>query len=339
MRVRVDVLRKYHGRIKGLYKVADLLKDRGIELDFDSDSHSEKTCDLLFIQDLVALEKRKELPQVPAIVYERYASSIVAPFEKRRRLLKQPHVKYWVKEMTARRPALHNAGMINGRYHFALLKPDDPRVARPTIKIKGADKDKILPFLPMFLQDRYADLRDGPVPSWRDRPIDLFCAGFLHDEFDILGNHRRQALRLVEASNRKYVTIAGRLISQQMYYEMLRNTKIFVSPYGLGEYSFKDFEAMFAGCLVLKPDSSFCVCHSMDVFGGKYCVQTKPDMSDFPVTLTKIFDNLKDYRDMAGKAAEGVRTAFEPEEYALEVADLFTSALEGMPRQREVVPT
>jgi hypothetical protein len=325
MRVRVDVQQKYHGRIRGLHMVRDLLRDSGVTLDFESDAQS----DLLFIQDLVATQKKKVLPPIPMVVYERYASSVISPFEKTRRLLRQGQVKYWVKEMAAREPRLHNAKMIDGRYHFALLQPNDERAQKPSILVKGDTRKKILPLLPMFLQERYNDLRDGKVPSWRDRPIDIFCAGYLHDDFDILGRHRRQALRLVEASNRNYISISGKLIPQQMYYEILRNTKIFVSPYGLGEYSFKDFEAIFAGCLLVKPDSSFCTCHSLDVFGGGYCVQLKPDMSDFNETLTNIYDNLKDYRNMAARASEELRTAFQPEDYAREILKVFTSAVES----------
>jgi hypothetical protein len=324
MRIAVDVQPKYQERIKGLFLVRDLLMDSGVTLDFTS----EGPHDLLFIEDKLAKASDRKLTPAPTIVFERNDSAIVSPSKRNRRILRRPYVKYWVKEMAARYPSLNNTKMIQSRYHFALLQPDDDRAEWPSIRIEGTDHKKVLPLLPMFLQDRYNDLRNGPVLSWQDRPIDLLCAGDLHEEYDILCRHRRQALRLVEASNLNFVAISGR-VPKNTYFELLRNTKIVLSPYGLGEYSFKDFEAIYAGCLLMKPDSSFCVSHSFDVYGSDYCVQTKPDMSDFRQVLDEIYDSFGTYQEMAGRASDELRRAFKPESYAKELLGIFKSAVDS----------
>jgi hypothetical protein len=324
MRIAVDVQPKYHERIKGLLVVRNLLEDSRVTLDFKLEGGH----DLLFIEDKIAKGADRKLTSEPTIVFERIDSSIVSPFEKNRRLLKQPHVKYWAKEVAVRNPALNNAKMIQGRYHFALLQPNDVRAEKPTIPVKDAEQKKVLPLLPMFLQDRYNELRDGPVLNWQDRPIDLLCAGGLHEKYDILCRHRMQALRCVEASNLNYVSIAGR-VPKNTYFDLLRHTKIVVSPYGLGEYSFKDFETIYAGCLLVKPDSSFCIGHSFDTYGGDYCVQTKPDMSDFREVLGEIYDTFGAYQEMALRASDDLRRAFKPESYAEELVRVFRSALDS----------
>ncbi|MDR1787728.1 MAG: glycosyltransferase [Treponema sp.] len=46
------------------------------------------------------------------------------------------------------------------------------------------------------------------------------------------------------------------LVNQNQYYRELRNAKMALSPFGWGEVCFRDFEAIRAGALLLKPDMS-----------------------------------------------------------------------------------
>jgi hypothetical protein len=44
------------------------------------------------------------------------------------------------------------------------------------------------------------------------------------------------------------------IVSQNQYYQELWDSKITLSPFGWGEVCFRDFEAIIAGSLLLKPD-------------------------------------------------------------------------------------
>jgi hypothetical protein len=46
------------------------------------------------------------------------------------------------------------------------------------------------------------------------------------------------------------------LVSQDIYYKELYDSKMVVSPFGWGEVCFRDFEAIISGALLLKPDMS-----------------------------------------------------------------------------------
>ncbi|MFP3043055.1 glycosyltransferase [Treponema primitia] len=46
------------------------------------------------------------------------------------------------------------------------------------------------------------------------------------------------------------------MVSQDIYYQELRDAKITLSPFGWGEVCFRDFEAIISGSLLLKPDMS-----------------------------------------------------------------------------------
>jgi hypothetical protein len=46
------------------------------------------------------------------------------------------------------------------------------------------------------------------------------------------------------------------LVGQKRYYRELENSKMVLSPFGWGEVCFRDFEAILAGALLLKPDMS-----------------------------------------------------------------------------------
>jgi hypothetical protein len=55
--------------------------------------------------------------------------------------------------------------------------------------------------------------------------------------------------------NKKELFLTG-MVNQRQYYRELPNSKIVLSPFGWGEVCFRDFEAILAGALLLKPDMS-----------------------------------------------------------------------------------
>ena len=64
-------------------------------------------------------------------------------------------------------------------------------------------------------------------------------------------------LKLISEMNpqKRELFLTG-MTNQKQYYRELRNSKIVLSPFGWGEVCFRDFEAILAGALLLKPDMS-----------------------------------------------------------------------------------
>eukprot|EP00873_Tetraselmis_striata_P029096 jgi/Tetstr1/449360/TSEL_003872.t1 len=63
------------------------------------------------------------------------------------------------------------------------------------------------------------------------------------------------------------------------FVELLRDTKVFVSPFGIGEFSGKDYEALMAGALVAKPMLRSYESYP-NIYSSRYMLDTKVDFSD-----------------------------------------------------------
>jgi hypothetical protein len=64
---------------------------------------------------------------------------------------------------------------------------------------------------------------------------------------------RRLFLDLIAGFRREDLFLTG-MVPQKQYYRELADSKIVLSPFGWGEVCFRDFEAILAGALLLKPD-------------------------------------------------------------------------------------
>jgi hypothetical protein len=71
----------------------------------------------------------------------------------------------------------------------------------------------------------------------------------------------------------------GKLPKNQ-YYNTLTQSKIYVSPYGFGEYAIRDLEAMQFGCILIKPDMSHMDGIPNIFYKDKTYISCKPDLSD-----------------------------------------------------------
>jgi len=111
-----------------------------------------------------------------------------------------------------------------------------------------------------------------PVSEWLKpfhmRKYDIAFLGTItdHGERIISGvnKHRRSALKAISDLKRKYPHLnvvlpqqseATTQIPYNQFLAILRDTRFFVSPYGFGEFSGKDYESMLAGAILVKPEA------------------------------------------------------------------------------------
>lgn len=95
-------------------------------------------------------------------------------------------------------------------------------------------------------------------------------------------DHRQSAIDQMQALADKYnLTIITEHKKQRYtsFVEILQETKVFVSPFGLGEFSGKDYEAILAGALVVKPLVSKLKSFP-DIYERIYMLETEKDFSD-----------------------------------------------------------
>jgi len=95
-------------------------------------------------------------------------------------------------------------------------------------------------------------------------------------------DHRQSAINQMQELADKYnLTIVTEKKKKRFtsFVELLQNTKVFVSPFGVGEFSGKDYEAMLAGAIVVKPLASK-IESFPNIYESPYVVETKGDFSD-----------------------------------------------------------
>lgn len=118
----------------------------------------------------------------------------------------------------------------------------------------------------------------GELPT-KERDIDL------HARIAVKGTPwytrmRQEALdKALQLSQRLTVVCQGR-VDRNAYFEELHRSKLCFSPFGYGEVCWRDFEAMFTGSLLLKPDMSHLDCAPEAFFPRDTYVPLAWDLSD-----------------------------------------------------------
>jgi Glycosyl transferases group 1 len=78
--------------------------------------------------------------------------------------------------------------------------------------------------------------------------------------------------------------------------------QVFVSPYGNGEWSYKDFEAIMSGCVVVKPQPGSYVGYPNIYQPGRLVVATKPDFSDLEDAVLDVLSDLNKWQSAVAAA-------------------------------------
>jgi len=107
--------------------------------------------------------------------------------------------------------------------------------------------------------------------------------------------HRDRAWQELSNLEKKYRIIKGQSTPQQ-FVEIMKRSKIGISPFGMGELCYRDLELVQWGCLLVKPDISK-VKTKPDFFKPmETYVPVKPDWSNLNETVEKILGNWQDYQ-------------------------------------------
>lgn len=324
MKIKIEVEEKYLHRFYAMLKCTDALAAEGIELGVDVENP-----DILFIQEgkVRHATALKANSRQPLIIYERIGCAPVNTNADARRMMAQDNVLAWTKETNFRDLQLNNEPMIDGRYHLRLINHGEHRWnTKPQSQILTAETlDKIAAIFPIHMQERYDYLKSLRSKTIRKRPIDVFYAGTMHYTNKLVDRHRSQLVsRLGKIQNRSVLIGLGNLFSRNDFHDTLVQSKIFVSPYGSGAYSWKDFEALFAGCILIKPKSDFVTQYGFDIYkAGEYCVECDPEWSDLEEVIEYSLTNLDAASEFAFEAQKDIMTACNFEKYSADLVRFF----------------
>lgn len=102
------------------------------------------------------------------------------------------------------------------------------------------------------LDDKIAALR--LVPPDAPRAIDICGRAHVSPESWICPLRAPAVAAMENMAGRWRVAVPQGRVAQPVYDRELRSARICVSPFGFGEICWRDFEAVMAGCLLVKPD-------------------------------------------------------------------------------------
>src|SRR5262249_35011455 len=167
---------------------------------------------------------------------------------------------------------------------FSLLERDVAKypAVTPEIKLTAGEIEKIHPLFPLASWRRFDSLLQSPITEMRSKDIDVFQFGQNVYPSEILSAHRGAAARAVGrlAAHRTVLAIGGVLAEPELE-NLLFRSRIIVSPYGHCMSSWKDWQALCAGCVLIKPDSEQQKNYLPDIFqDNAWYVTCRSDFAD-----------------------------------------------------------
>ncbi len=253
---------------------------------------------------------------VPIIVCERLdsaSSHLLSTHDKAHRPNPiHPHLNDLLgifKNYTLKPRSLHNEPTILSRYHYKLLQDIYPEYADDhaitptnTLSEDVLNRIKTVPWDigSSCLSPKYI----GLTPDIKT--LDVFCSVSL--KFGSYYSVHRQAC--IDAIN----TLAPSLkketkqLPYNQYISQLRKAKICISPYGLGEFSYRDYEAICCGAILIKPDMSYVETYPDIYQANKTYVSCKIDFSDLKEVVERVLNNYQDYEHIKTEALNIIKT-------------------------------
>jgi len=210
----------------------------------------------------------------------------------------------------------------------------------------AAASRKVLVAIPPWLTVRQTALwKDTPFEMLHPaqaRGVDVAFVGKVSSK-DFIGSWRpagspythRMALINYLASlgeKRGWKVVVGKSMPAENYYKLLFNTKIFVSPWGKGEYSHKDEEAILCGAVLMKPGAAVLEATLPIYTPNISCLDVRPDWTDLESRLATALANpgrLRQIQRTAYSAMQrfgNVDLAMRQEEVVSKFATLLLSA-------------
>lgn len=267
---------------------------------------------------------------IPTIILERIDSAVILS----RKQIADKNVIGIIKNTVLDPPELNNALFTYGRYHATiisnLLGVRAPALPDPVHTQTQIDPVNFIKLETGFTYGSYDHLKklfdvSSPPDNISSRPIEISFAGTVnYGAAEIINIHRRQAINALKKMSAYNTTvIEGRKYAHSMYLKNLCESKICISPWGLGEACYRDYEAILSGCVLVKPDSSFIKSNPNIYQNNVTYVPCKADFSDLETVCSKILANWNDYIVMRKKAYFMIKEKCSDQEVAKILTDIF----------------
>ena len=154
----------------------------------------------------------------------------------------------------------------------------------PQLRLRMKIVARLIKFLG-FKYHLYSLIKPGKYPSSQKKVT-------INAVFKDQNTHRKLIKRKVSKDPR-YLT---RKLSSRKFNEQIGHSKIVISPFGNGEVCFRDFEAIHAESLLIKPDMSHVTTFPNIYIPYVTYIPIRWDLSDFEEKVEYYYNNEKDWQ-------------------------------------------
>jgi glycosyltransferase involved in cell wall biosynthesis len=202
---------------------------------------------------------------------------------------------------------------------------DVPVVIKSSGPVRAKDLEKIVVGWNIALDRKLVKLRSlvGNQPISHDRTCDILFRGAVTKGTVTYYLRGGVADRLKQISKKYRILIKSDRVSQDEYYNELKSSKICVSPFGLGEICWRDFEAVLCGALLVKPNMDH-IETTPDIFQPyETYVPVRWDFSDLQEVCERLLENEPERRRIAENAQRVLLGYYDSCEFAVTARSLF----------------
>jgi hypothetical protein len=341
IRVSIEVPEREEYRFDPLWGQRDRFFDEGIFLCFRDPGPDLRIVEL----DAAIAELGRSTNgrfNTPIIIDEENDGAEVGDSVATRSMLAHPDVKFWLKQNSFRDVALNNRGFATTQFHTDILNGiPEFHVELPAhecsmpVSNEMASKIRVIPLAGV---NDFKSLYQQEIDWSKARRIDVIFAGWVdypasylfHEVTRVLATrHRRAAIeQLARLRGLRVLLGINKMMELESYRAAMRDSWIAISPWGHGEFAFRDYEAILAGCVMVKPITDHVTTFAPDIYqSGKYYLPCKPDFSDLPQVIESIMTNKAHAINLARQAREDMLTANSPERIYDFYFDVFCQAL------------
>lgn len=291
--------------------------------------------------DVALADAREVAPPIdrPTVIVDRTDGGFLwwrfGPGEgQTRQLLNDPMVLGLLKVSRYRTLAAYDSPPTDRAYHSRLIHGQhagavplgDERVAT-ALSADGYRKIRLVPGFWAF--EHCSALAETAIDFDASRPLDVFCAGTVDYGCPAIAWHRRQAFALLGSIRGARVMLGrGRVFPVPTYHRLLREAKICVSPWGYGETSYRDYEALLAGSILIKPRTDF-IDSLLPLDEGRHYFACRPDFADLPDLVGSVLARWPALAERRRECREYVIQGRQPDWLADRVADELIAVIDA----------
>ena len=253
---------------------------------------------------------------------------------KCRGLLKSPRIASVIKISRYPQADYYNGLIAEDAYHidqiYAAANGDlAPLPVAPTIMVAEKDLTKIDIGYGFWAFDCCDPQPDYQLNGGADKDLDVFCAMTMNYTSPGVTYHRDLAMRMLERlTPLRSALVRGRGLSQDEYVNLMRRARICVSPWGWGETTLRDYEAMYAGCVLIKPRTDFI--ESWPVVDERHYVPCAVDFADLYEKIEYVLTHWDDFFEMRQWNRERLLALRRPESLADRLAGIIRRRVEAL---------